>query len=109
MNVAHTNLTIPTLPGLVPHPRQVADMARIAEMRRLDPNAAAAADSAARNAKLMPDQTRDALRRLADTMRRVAGQGEAPPSESTPRNPAGDPRRPASERRAEASPAPVRQ
>ncbi|MBV1695051.1 MAG: PBP1A family penicillin-binding protein [Hyphomicrobiales bacterium] len=110
MVAAHTNMNIPTLPGLQPHPRQVQEMARIAELKRVDP-AAAIAQSAPRSAKIMPDQTRDMLKKIADAMRRVAGATDGA-SPTAPAGPGADPRRASSvERRVElgAPGQPVRQ
>ena len=79
MSVAHGNMPIPTLVGLTPHPAQVADMARMAELRRTEPAQAAvqAAASQKRNS-VMPDQTRDLLKKLADAMRRAGPQADTP-------------------------------
>jgi penicillin-binding protein 1A len=90
MSVAHTNMNIPTIPGLVPHPKQVEEQARIAEARRNDPTAATAAagqPGARKSASLMPDQTREALKKLAQTMRKAGGLPDAatPGDPSSPR------------------------
>ncbi len=42
MSVAHRDMNIATLPGLEPHPVQLAEMQRIAELKRTNPAAAAA-------------------------------------------------------------------
>ncbi len=42
MSVAHTNRNIPTIPGLPPHPAQVAEQQRLAELKRTDPGLAQA-------------------------------------------------------------------
>jgi penicillin-binding protein 1A len=85
MSVAHTNMNIPTIPGLTPHPRQIQEQQRLAELKRTDPGLAAAqSQTGQRSNKVMPDQTRDLLRRLADTMRRVGGiEGAAPAAAPT--------------------------
>jgi penicillin-binding protein 1A len=72
MAVAHPSLTIPTIPGLIPHPRQVQEAERLAQLRRTDPALAAAQLQAAqRSNKIMPDKTRDTLKRLAETLRQA--------------------------------------
>jgi penicillin-binding protein 1A len=78
MSVAHTHRNIPPIPGLPPHPVQVAEQQRLAELKRTDPSLAQAqiANTTKRSA-IMPDQTREALKRVADSLRRAAG-GEPP-------------------------------
>ncbi len=72
MTVAHPNANIPTIPGLSPHPRQVQESQRLAELKRTEPALAAAQSQGARRS-IMPDATRESLRRLAEALRRVAG------------------------------------
>jgi penicillin-binding protein 1A len=83
MSVVHTNRNIPTIPGLTPHPAQVAEQQRLAELKRTDPSLAQAqmAHAAQKKSSIMADQTRDALRRLADGMRRAGSQ---PPASVSP-------------------------
>jgi penicillin-binding protein 1A len=57
---AHTNFNIPAIPGLPLHPRQVEEMARIAEVKKEDPTLGTVADSARR----MPQKTRKTLTAL---------------------------------------------
>jgi penicillin-binding protein 1A len=85
MAVAHPSLSIPTIAGLTPHPRQVQEAERLVQLRRTDPALAAAQLQAAqRSNKIMPDKTRDTLKRLAETLRQAipgdgpAGAGEGP-------------------------------
>ena len=60
--------------GLTPHPRQVQEAERLAQLRKTDPALAAAqAQAAQRTNKIMPDKTRDVLKRLAETLRKTAG------------------------------------
>ena len=74
MMAAHDTNRIPTLPGLTPHPFQVAEQARLAEAARREPATAQAAVGAARRPlSIMPGETREALRRLAQAMRKAAG------------------------------------
>lgn len=74
MSVAHKNRPIPVIPGLAPHPNQVAEQARLAELKRVDPALAESQASATQPRKsLMPEQTREVLRRVAESMRRAGG------------------------------------
>jgi hypothetical protein len=61
----------------------VAEQQRLAELKRTDPSLAQAqmAHAAQRKSSIMADQTRDALRRLADGMRRA---GSSPPASVSP-------------------------
>ena len=82
MSVAHANRNIPQIPGLPPHPAQVAEQQRLAELKRTDPGLAQAqlAQAAQKKSTIMSDQTRDTLRRLAESMRRANGQQPTPAS-----------------------------
>ena len=74
MAVAHTSMSIPQIVGLPPHPRQVQEADRLTQLRRTDPALAAAqAQAGTRSNKIMPDKTRDVLKRLAETLRKTAG------------------------------------
>jgi hypothetical protein len=68
--------------GLPPHPVQVAEQARIAELKRTDPSLAQAqiAQASQKRSTIMPDQTREALKRLADSMLRASGVQATPVS-----------------------------
>ena len=82
-------------PGLTPHPAQVAEQQRLAELKRTDPGLAKAqiAHTSQKKSSIMPDQTREALRRLAETMRRAGETKAAPPATKTgERRADGDPR-----------------
>ncbi len=57
---AHTNYNIPAIPGLPLHPRQVEEMARLAEIKKEDPTLGTVADGAHR----MPQKTRKTLAAL---------------------------------------------
>jgi penicillin-binding protein 1A len=80
MSVVHTDMNIPTIPGLQPHPVQVAEQQRIAAMRA-EGTASAAGDPQNRSSSLMPVQTREVLKHLADELRQAAGRlaGTPPP------------------------------
>ena len=109
MSVAHNGYrNISPIPGLAVHPNQVAEQARLAELKRTDPAMAQAqiAQATQKKTSLMPDQTRDALRRLAETMRRAAGLPTPASSEPAggkpkPPEPKAKPAAPSPERRAE--------
>lgn len=82
MSVAHTNMNIPTIPGLPPHPTQVAEQQRIAQLKATDPNYAAQSEAEQKTSSLMPDKARDALRGIGAALRKAGGLPEpaAPPS-----------------------------
>jgi penicillin-binding protein 1A len=85
MAVAHTNMNIPTIAGLTPHPRQLQEQERLAQLKRTDPALAAAQLQAGqRSNKIMPDKTRDVLKRLAETLRRSNGTGDPAAGAGTP-------------------------
>jgi penicillin-binding protein 1A len=95
MSVAHRDMNIPTLPGLEPHPVQVAEMQRIAELKRTNPAAAAAEAGSGQTASVsMTPPARDALRRITDAMRKAAGLPEglppAAPGSPPPATPPGN-------------------
>ena len=88
MAVAHTDKNIPSIPGLPVHPVQVAEQQRIAELRRSQGLAAAAAQTGnrTRSSALMPDQTREALKRITQALRKASGTpGETPEREGPER------------------------
>ncbi len=88
MSVAHRDMNIPTIPGLQPHPVQVAEQQRIAELKRTDPAAAAALTGEALGPKtspIMSEPTRDTLKRIATALRKAAGMEDAPPERRHPR------------------------
>lgn len=81
MSVAHRSMNIPTIPGLQPHPVQVAEQHRIAELKRTDPAAAAALSGAKKaTAPTMSSQAREALRRITSELRKAAGAAEPEPA-----------------------------
>ncbi len=90
MSVVHTSMNIPLIPGLPPHPTQVTEQQRLAEAQRLEPQLAAPAagtqDSIKKSASLMPDLTREALKKLSQVMRKVGSVAE--PSAGAPATPA---------------------
>jgi penicillin-binding protein 1A len=82
MSVVHANRNIPTIPGLQPHPAQVAEQQRLAELKRTDPALAQAqiAHATQKKSSIMADQTREALKRLADSMRKAGNPAPMPVS-----------------------------
>lgn len=90
MQLAHSRNDIPVIPGLPPHPNQVGEQSRLAELRREDP---AAANPARRTTSLMPEQTREALRKIGGALRRVSGMDPPAPDNSAPPRPQSPDRR----------------
>jgi len=82
MAVAHRDMNIPTIPGLEPHPVQVAEKERIAALRLTDPALAAElsgeAAAAAKASRKLPDAARDVLRKMVIDLRKAAGLGDKP-------------------------------
>ncbi|CCB65624.1 MULTISPECIES: transglycosylase domain-containing protein [unclassified Hyphomicrobium] len=80
MTVAHTDMNIPTIPGLAPHPRQVEEQQRLAELRAqqvaagLEP----AQTDASKPQSIMPPKTREVLKVLASALRKANDEGPAP-------------------------------
>lgn len=90
MSTGHGTTRIPTIPGLPMHPVQAAERAQIlAEPVRRDQTTAAAPGAPRRQQSIMPSETREALKRIATTMRKAGGL----PAEGTPASPAEPPRR----------------
>ncbi|MBS0237292.1 MAG: PBP1A family penicillin-binding protein [Proteobacteria bacterium] len=87
MTVAHTDMNIPTIPGLAPHPRQVMEQQRLAEIRAQQVAAgiepAQSATDSAKTPAIMPAKTRDALKVLVAALRKANGQAEPAPSPSS--------------------------
>jgi penicillin-binding protein 1A len=69
MSIATSNPDIPTIDGLEPHPAAIEEQKRIAALRQLDPQGAAAAAESRAPRSQMSDRTRQTLRQLADDMR----------------------------------------
>ena len=89
MSVAHSTMNIPPIPGLAIHPVQVAERQKIEELKRTQPQQVVAQDpgqlaGARRNASLMPDQTRTALKRVAQSLRTAAGITVPPEPDPAP-------------------------
>lgn len=73
MSVAHKSMNIPTIPGLEPHPVQVAERQRLAALRAQNPNFGISEQSASAANKLVSDRTKRALRRLNRALKVAAG------------------------------------
>ena len=81
--VAHKNYrSIPGIPGIALDAHQVAEQQRLQDLKRTDPGLAQAqiAQAAQKKTSLMPDQTRDALKKLSEAMRQAAGLQPTPAS-----------------------------
>lgn len=100
MAVAHTDMNIPTIPGLQPHPVQVAEQQRIAQLRRNDAATARTEAGGTRSQSLMPEQTRETLKRIVQAVRNASGSADAGEGQQ-PDRPA--PRPASTDRRADAA------
>jgi penicillin-binding protein 1A len=101
MTVAHTDMNIPTIPGLAPHPVQVQEQQRLSELKAQQVAAGLEPTPAADQPKpqsIMPAKTREALKTLVTALRKASGAdggtsktpGESPAAPNPP-NP-GDPK-----------------
>ena len=79
MAVAHTDKNIPPIPGLPVHPVQVAEQQRLAELRRSEGILAAQPGGRGRSSAMMPDQTRDALKKIVQSLRKATGTTDDQP------------------------------
>jgi penicillin-binding protein 1A len=86
MSVVHTSMNIPTIPGLPPHPVQVAEQQRVAELQRTEPQTAGGqplpGELPRKSASLMPEPTREALKKISFAMQKAGGQPVAAPASS---------------------------
>jgi penicillin-binding protein 1A len=85
MSVAHASMSIKQIPGLPLHPVQIAERARIEELKRTQPQLAQELARAGRPDRGMPDRLKETLRKVASAMRLAAGLPEP-----APEPPAGD-------------------
>jgi penicillin-binding protein 1A len=97
MTVAHTDMNIPTIPGLPPHPVQIAEQQRVAELRAAQIAAgintpALGPDGTPRPTRVMPAKTRDTLKALAVALRKA--NGEAPAQDLPPSTPPAQTKKP---------------
>lgn len=83
MSVAHESLDIPTIPGLKPHPVQVAERQRLAALRAEQPEAERLAQRG--KGQLISQATQATLVRISAALRKAAGLKPLPPSVALPR------------------------
>ncbi len=86
MSVAHTDMNIPTIPGLQPHPTQIAEMERLAYLRKTDPNYQAQANANSQTASLLPVATKKALKALATALRKANGKEASDDAPADPKD-----------------------
>lgn len=104
MSVAHESMDIPTIPGLSPHPTQVAERERLAALRAQNPEAAAAGGGRSRTVSAA---TQSVLRKLATELRQAAaaaGVQLAPATTAPQRRSPGAPQQDGNGRRAQLGP-----
>jgi penicillin-binding protein 1A len=96
MTVAHTDMNIPTIPGLPPHPRQIEEQQRLAALKAAQVAAGIEPTKAADTGKpesIMPDKTRAVLKTLTAALRKAeggSGNPTAPSPSDAPQDPAKD-------------------
>ncbi len=86
MAVAHSDMNIANIPGLQPHPAQIAEQARVADIKKAEAAAAATmsyaqatpVEGASKSTSILPDRTRESLKKLATALRKAGGLGEPP-------------------------------
>lgn len=90
MSVAHESMDIPTIPGLTPHPVQVAEQERLAALRAQQPP-----EAAGDKGRLISSATQTALKKLASDLRdaaKAAGLSVTPASDkASPGTPGASP------------------
>ena len=88
MAVAHTDMNIAAIPGIELHPAQIAEQQRIADLKKAEvlANAGsaltgfpAAAGELKRAPSIMPDQTRESLKKLTSALRKAGGISDVAP------------------------------
>jgi penicillin-binding protein 1A len=84
MAVAHTDMNIPTIPGLTPHPVQVAEQQRLAALRRNEPPTAQQAGPAPRAQSLMPEKTKQVLQSIAQSLKKATAEAGIEPPDDSP-------------------------
>ena len=87
MQIAHTDMNIPTIPGLEPHPALIAEQQRLAEEKKAEIAAGVVSqqdqtlpDGTKRTASILSERTRVALTKLAQALRKAGGIAEPPPT-----------------------------
>ena len=91
MTVAHNDMNIAPIPGLPVHPAQIAEQQRLAEVKAAEMAAGIAQpevqlniDGTTRTQSVLPDRTRDTLKKLATALRKAGGIAEPPEAAPTP-------------------------
>jgi penicillin-binding protein 1A len=87
MASGHGTTRIPTIPGLPVHPVQAAERAQIAAAEPQKRGDIAAAGAPRRQPSIMPNETREALKKLSQMMRKAGGlpaEGLNEPARATP-------------------------
>ena len=105
MSVIHKDMNFPPIPGLPPHPRQIEEQQRALEQKKLEAVEApsqAAPGSVRKSQSLMPEPTRETLKKLTQLMRRAGNIPDAAPPAGVP-----DPNHPVAPPPAPASPQPA--
>ena len=87
MKIAHTDMNIPTIPGLEPHPALIAEQQRLAEEKKAEIAAGIVSqqdqtspDGTKRTASILSERTRLALTKLAQSLRKAGGIAEPAPA-----------------------------
>ncbi len=104
MTYAHATHNIPQIPGLPLHPNQVAEMERLAALKREDPTLESGPTTAVRK---MPPETRKVLETLGSQFRNATSLSDSPPAEPA-LSPSPTPAPAAPQRRAESQEQPSR-
>jgi penicillin-binding protein 1A len=82
MAVAHSSMNIKQIAGLPLHPVQIAEQARLDELKRTQPQLAQELAGAAKSRdRLMSEKLKDTLRKVAKSLRVAGGLPEPPPEE----------------------------
>ena len=77
MQAAHTDMNIKQIPGLPLHPVQIAERARIEELKRTQPQLAQELAAGARGkSRLMSEKLKETLRKVARSLRTAGGLPE---------------------------------
>jgi len=91
MTVAHTDMNIPTIPGLAPHPRQVEEQQRLATLKAAQ--VAAGLDtpkaSDSKSGSIMPEKTRAVLKSIVAALRKAEGAPDEPAASPASDEPGG--------------------
>jgi penicillin-binding protein 1A len=93
MTVAHTDMNIPTIPGLQPHPRQIEEQQRLAAIKAAQVAAGLEPATKTETGKpevIMSDKTRAVLKSLTTALRKAEG-GPGDPATPAPSDAPQDP------------------